>query len=198
MGVESEFGILISESEAAQLRAMAVGGGLTSADFEHAIERWNRSIANWRAGVFEVAELPAGGNPNFITRSALQRVAEDLVVAEAKAKESGYDTPEDAFRATPDAGADEAPSGGICARVKLRLEQEAVLTRDAFRATLELDNHGASRLENVGVDVIVLTEAGQLATDQFGIRFEGATTLSGVDGGGGFCPGTAPAPPGGP
>jgi hypothetical protein len=181
---DSDAGILVSETEAAELRAMAVGGGLTTPDFEHAIERWNRSIANWRAGVFEVSELPVGGDPNFLTQSTLRRIAGNLLAAEAKAKESGYDTPEDAFRATLNADADEAPSGGICARVKLRLEQEAVLTRDAFRATLELDNNGASRLENVSVDVIVLNEAGQIATDRFGIRFEGSTTLSGVDGAG--------------
>ena len=71
---------------------------------------------------------------------------------------------------------------GVCARVKLRLEQEAVITRDAFRATIELDNSGSSRLENVKVDVTIRPEAGIADQSLFGVKLEGATTLSAVDG----------------
>jgi subtilase family serine protease len=71
---------------------------------------------------------------------------------------------------------------GICARVKLRLEQEAAITRDAFRATLELDNNGPSRLENVRVAVDIWDESGRTVTNLFAQRFEGATVLSAVDG----------------
>ena len=78
-----------------------------------------------------------------------------------------------------------APSDGICARVKIRLEQEAVIARDAFRGTLEVDNDGPTRLENVGADVIVRTESGVLVdTNLFAIRLESTSGISAVDGAG--------------
>ena len=44
-------------------------------------------------------------------------------------------------------------ASGVCAKVKLRLEQEAVLTRNAFNATLEVVNKDSSVLESVEVDL---------------------------------------------
>jgi hypothetical protein len=42
-----------------------------------------------------------------------------------------------------------AGPNGVCARVRIRIEQEAVLTRTAFRGTLELDNEGPTALSGV-------------------------------------------------
>ena len=48
-------------------------------------------------------------------------------------------------------GCDENPgnSDGVCARVRIRIEQEAVLTRTAFRGTLEMDNDGSSSITGI-------------------------------------------------
>lgn len=73
---------------------------------------------------------------------------------------------------------------GVCAKVKLRTEQEAVVTRDAFRATLEIDNQDANRLENVSVQLIVSDADGVDRTSLFGIRPPELVSLSGVDGSG--------------
>ena len=71
---------------------------------------------------------------------------------------------------------------GVCARVKLRIEQDAVIARDAFRAILEVTNNGASRLENVRVDIKTQTQAGDPAGSLFGVQLEGVSGLSAVDG----------------
>jgi|GEM_PF-1190706 len=74
------------------------------------------------------------------------------------------------------------PSEGVCARVKLRLDQDAVLTRTAFRATLELNNSTALPLTDILVQPILFNEAGEDVSDLFGIRAPNLDSLSGVDG----------------
>ena len=79
-----------------------------------------------------------------------------------------------ARHAVPTAGEE-----GICARVKLRLEQEFVLTRNAFRGTLELSNKDPlNGLDLISVSVQVYDTNGRAATDLFGFR---APQLSGLD-----------------
>lgn len=74
---------------------------------------------------------------------------------------------------------------GVCARVKLRLEQDLILTRQGFEATLELINRDpANELENLSVEVAVFDSEGHSATDLFGIRSPRLNNLSAVDGSG--------------
>ena len=40
-------------------------------------------------------------------------------------------------------------SGGVCAQVRIRIDQEAVIARDAFKATLEIVNNSGTPLEGV-------------------------------------------------
>ena len=67
----------------------------------------------------------------------------------------GYDSPFDGLKWAMQQLRDflYQPSSGICAQVRLRIDQEAVIARDAFKATLEIDNSSASSLSDVEVDV---------------------------------------------
>lgn len=54
--------------------------------------------------------------------------------------------------------AGEALAQGICAEVRLRISQEAVMTRSAFKATLELANNSSTAtVDNAGVDIYIST-----------------------------------------
>ncbi len=70
----------------------------------------------------------------------------------------------------------------VCAKVKLRLDQKAVLTRDAFNALLEIDNDTTSPIENILVTLNITAEDGSTATAQFGIREPVLGGLSAVNG----------------
>src|SRR5689334_18770610 len=64
-----------------------------------------------------------------------------------------------------------AQGGGVCAKVGLRLDQSAVMTRSAFRATLEISNHDpATPLTSVSAQVEIRGSAGQLANSRFQIE----------------------------
>jgi hypothetical protein len=70
----------------------------------------------------------------------------------------------------------------VCAKVNLRLDQRAVLTRDAFKATLELDNDTLSSLQNVLVNLDIRAENGASANTIFGIRPPEVSGFNAVDG----------------
>lgn len=70
----------------------------------------------------------------------------------------------------------------VCAKVKLRLDQRAVLTRDAFNALLEIDNDTTSPIEDILVTLNITGEDGATATAKFGIREPVLGGLSAVNG----------------
>ena len=86
------------------------------------------------------------------------------------------------------APASALPAAGneVCAKVKLTLNQKAVLTRDAFKATLELDNESDSALQSVLVTLNVKNSNGDLVTQTFGIHDPTLTGFTTVDGTGGL------------
>ena len=80
---------------------------------------------------------------------------------------------------------------GVCARVKIRIDQDFVQTRSAFNATLELANLTASTtLSNVQVIVSITDTNGRPANELFGIRDPVIAGLGAVDGTGTLAPNT--------
>ncbi len=43
----------------------------------------------------------------------------------------------------------------MCAKVRIRIQQRLAITRDAFRATLELDNGESNRLTDIRIDIVI-------------------------------------------
>ncbi|MBM3881941.1 MAG: DUF11 domain-containing protein, partial [Verrucomicrobia bacterium] len=83
-------------------------------------------------------------------------------------------------------GAAPAAAGdGVCAKIRLQIDQDLVLTRNAFKATLELDNRSqTSGLEAIQVLVTVTDANGEPANHIFGIRDPVVVGLGAVDGSG--------------
>jgi len=71
----------------------------------------------------------------------------------------------------------------ICAQVRIRIEQEAVMTRTAFLGTLEVVNgYGDSSLEDVEVMLDIRDENGDPAGEMFATTGPELSKLTGVDG----------------
>ncbi|MBN2063809.1 MAG: hypothetical protein JW745_03325, partial [Sedimentisphaerales bacterium] len=75
---------------------------------------------------------------------------------------------------------------GICATVRLRIEQEVVMTREAFDACLELINDTDRPLEAIDVDIEVRNSQRVVVTDAFGIYPPVVTNMGMPDGTGGL------------
>jgi len=95
---------------------------------------------------------------------------------------NGYTDPMDGLVQTASLLAGQGVEGGVCAQVRLRLEQQAVISRDAFRATLEIVNEEELRLEQLEVTLTVYDAAGKDVTDRFGVRPPELLGLTAVDG----------------
>ncbi|MFZ4595517.1 MAG: CARDB domain-containing protein, partial [Verrucomicrobiaceae bacterium] len=177
---------LISTSERNSLLALALPSNISSAMATKQIDRWNRSISYWDAGVFTAANVPVGSSTDFIDMETFHALAIAAKQALAESKQAGYDSLENGVAAEIQKlrtfYLSQPATGGVCARVKLRLEQDAVITRDAFRATLELNNSGATPLSNVRVDVAIRPKSGGAANALFSVRLESASVMSAVDG----------------
>ncbi|MEL7336017.1 MAG: hypothetical protein AAFN70_07430, partial [Planctomycetota bacterium] len=77
------------------------------------------------------------------------------------------------------------PSGaGVCAPVRLRIEQDFVQTRQGFDATLTMDNGSPTDLTTVYVQIDIRDLDGNPATDAFVVRPPRIAGFSAVDGGG--------------
>ncbi len=79
---------------------------------------------------------------------------------------------------------------GVCARVRIRLGQEAVLTRNAFKATLEIMNAPENvPLENLRVTLNITDSSSQSANSFFGVHPPELSGVSDVNGAGVIQPG---------
>ncbi|MCX6904956.1 MAG: hypothetical protein NTW03_16050, partial [Verrucomicrobia bacterium] len=121
-----------------------------------------------------------------IAREADEQIYKALKQVHAAAPVTA--APKAATPSTAPKAGEESPDG-VCARVKVRLDQDLVLTRNAFNATLELDNLSAtSTLSNIQVLVNITDTNGQPANDLFGIRDPLVIGLGAVDGTGTLSP----------
>ena len=77
-----------------------------------------------------------------------------------------------------------APLAGesVCARVRLQINQEAVMTRAAFLGSLEIDNGNTSNIENISVILQVKDANGNIVNDLFGITNPILKNITAVDG----------------
>lgn len=130
----------------------------------------------------------AGGNAADQIAEELRRAIEQAVADfERNQSRSGSFVPASAPRpavVTAANGSIHAAGGdGVCARVALRIEQDLVMTRNAFDATLELINRDpVNPLTDILVRVQVFDAEGHDVTERFGQRSPVVSGLGAVDG----------------
>ena len=163
----------ISPTEQIELLAIALPQVVTHDHARTFIARWNRSLDYWAQGIVRVSQVPSGQSTDFIDLDIYRALLKASEAAFGKAAQQGYDAPDEALTHTYAElmqYMSEGDGNGVCAHVRLRLEQEAVMTRDAFDATLEVVNESDTALEEIYIDVKVRRRTGEDATDLFAIR----------------------------
>lgn len=149
------------------------------------IDRINRTIDYGTRGITTVAQVPEGESRNFIAMNEFSRLIEEARVAKAAIQAEGFDNPVDSFiTANVEYLNRLSQSGGgaVCARVKVRLDQEAVLTRDAFNARLEISNDTEAPLTEFAIDIRVRDDQGRETTGLFQLRAPELTGIGAIDG----------------
>ena len=182
--------VAITPSEQSQLLALPLPGPVTQADATNFLARWNNTVTYYSEGIFNAADVPAGDSTNFIASDELQA---NLLAADSALlamQSEGYTGIFDAVAAAANAAIDGLAAsssmgsqGGICATVQLQIDQQAVVARSAFSASLAVQNNmPTDPLSDVSAHIVVHDAKGNDVTNLFFIGQPSLTGLTATDG----------------
>ncbi|MFM7101194.1 MAG: hypothetical protein ACKO3N_08475, partial [Verrucomicrobiota bacterium] len=178
-------GPAISEAELAALLAAARPADTGEAEVRAAAARWNRTQEYERRGIRRQDQVPAGESPDFLDRDPLARVVSAAVAALEASRADGFADPGLGLAAAVERMKRELSAGsggGVCARVRVRLDQDVVQARQGFRATLELVNDSGAALEDVQVELEFTDATGAVSSPRFALLPPELANLGAVDG----------------
>ncbi len=183
--VNSASGVQIAQAELDSLLGLpAPTIGLTANDVKLFAARWNRTVDYYRRGIFTDSQVPAGESPDFVAIDTAADLARAAIAANEAAIADGFsDAFSGAYQASQEfIGKANSAGGGSCATVKLKIEQEAVITRDAFNATLEIANDTDQPLTDISVELNFHSATGEDTSSLFAVQPPALQGLSGVNG----------------
>lgn len=183
----SDGGTRITFDEAAALTAAAVVPPINGAKVAEFVARWNRTLDYWAAGIFTTAQVPQGQSTDFLDREILTQVRARAVAASAAEQMEGYTALGQSLLDAREVFINPAitPGAGVCARVRIEISQQAVLTRNAFNATLRITNNDqVGSLSMVGATLRITDPQGVDRTSLFLIRPPTLTNLNDIAGAG--------------
>ena len=138
----SDGGIQITAAERAALLALPLPPGITALQAGALMDRVNLTATYNAAKIYNVADVPPGQSTDFL--------AFDVAFQKFSRFNQSYQAGLAQGFASPDAGLLDAlvqlrdqpqkKTIGVCAQVKLEIDQQAVITRQAFSGTLEVTN----------------------------------------------------------
>ena len=172
----SDNGVLISQTELAAILSISPPSGTTTEDVERLVDRLNNTLNGWNNG-----ELEPTDGANMASYSLFQLLTNEIDRYDKIAVDKGFTSYLDAytFSANELNQLDQWPEEeeGVCAVVRIRIQQELAITREAFLARLEVDNQEDVNLERMSLEIIITNSSdGSLSTNLFAISNE---TLSG-------------------
>lgn len=148
------------------------------------VARWNRTLDYYDGGIYTVVDVPEGWSTDFIASDRLSTRLNAAANAAQACIDEGH---EDLYQAIA-AGTEDLKHAlgdnpeGVCAKVKIQIRQEAVLTRAAFEASLEINNGAGTDMDNFNVLLYIKDENGNDANNLFVIlppELEGINDISG-------------------
>ena len=173
----SEAGIYVSDTELVSILAAPPPNGTTPEIVARMVERFNNTLTGWNAGQLE----PQDGLTNMASFSAFQEFTRNIQAYNELAVSKGFSSYLNAYsfaRNEVIQSREMDEDDGVCAVVRIRIEQELAITREAFLARLEIENQENSPLEQIRLEIIITdSETGEQATHLFSV---GNGTLSGA------------------
>jgi Ca2+-binding RTX toxin-like protein len=148
-------------------------------------ERWNRTITYNDAGVFSTDQVPDGQSIDFIAKDLFATSAADFLALNQASEDAGFSNLSDYINIIVDTA--EAPyvlqGGGVCAEVTLQIDQDAVLTRQAFEGSLQIDNMLPADLTDIKFELQLRDSNGALVDAEiFAILPPELVGISAIDG----------------
>ncbi len=189
---ESVDGARVSESELAELLAMPTIATVQPSDILDWAARWNRTLDYNAMGWFNAADVPPGFDTDFVEQAKMQ---EFLLLGKAAADEylaMGVDDPAlDLLRSIENLDDRVQEGQGLCVSVGVELSQTVSVVRQAFSATLVLDNGTDGVIEGIEVDLDIRDLEGVDRSGRFAVLGPAVTGMADVDGNGQLAAGSS-------
>ncbi|CAG2246399.1 unnamed protein product [Mytilus edulis] len=155
---ESQLGVQLSSDEFSNILS-TINDETQKSTLNKFLQRWNNTATAWKDGTLNTLDDTADIINLKNLNSGLQQYINDFKSAKTKGFDTIFDVFDHATKTykTAEQEAKSGSSGGssesVCAKVRVRIVQELVLTRDAFNARLEIENGETSALENIMVEI---------------------------------------------
>ena len=150
----SQEGEAVSAQE--KQRLMDANSNVTNAfDLEHFIDTRNTSNELWQQGILSSSDLPIGFSSSFFDLQHAIHLVDKFLSSKSRLREESLASFTNAWLAAIEAQQYEEAKqlAGVCAAVRVQIEQEVALTRVGFEARLEILNSGEIPLDNLTVSL---------------------------------------------
>ncbi|NCT44034.1 MAG: hypothetical protein GPJ35_12020, partial [Microcystis aeruginosa G11-09] len=183
--IGSSDNLKISTAERNELLSIPFPGNVTVTDVDKFLDRWNRSVDYWDAGILNYSDVPVGQNTDFIALDIWQAWLESANDAINESLAKGFSDISQEIKYSIEQlkqSLEGGTNGGVCAQVRISIDQEAVMTRSAFLGNLEIDNGNSTNLENISVTLQITDQNGNIVNNLFGITNPTLKNITAVDG----------------
>ena len=120
----SDGGETITSAEQAQLLATTLPSGVSTSEANEFIDRWNLTVQYWLAGIDTSDQVPAGQSTDFLDARAFRtRSTRTAQNAELASQADGYTDPAAEFQADLVEVQNDLAGDGVCATVKMQIDQ---------------------------------------------------------------------------
>ena len=180
----SEAGILISTTELSTIMAAPLPNGTTTEIVQRLVERLNNTLHGWNSGQLEPVE-----GANMASFSTVEELSNTISTYNDIAVNKGFSSYIEAYnfaRSEFNQIDDIEAEAGVCAVVRIRIEQELAVTRTAFLARLEIENMDESPLERGDMEIIIIDSGTREVTTHLFAIGDGSYSGSLTDGDGGW------------
>lgn len=147
------------------------------------VDRWNKSVQYWDAGIYTLADLPEGYDSSFIQLDSMMMVPVSEAIEAAEAY--GFMNVGDMFHSAMNRsyGKVQGHNNDVCAKVSVQFRQTMAMTREAFEGTLRITNgHMTDPMQDIAVNLTIKNQSGVDCTNLFQINTTSMDKITGIDG----------------
>lgn len=171
---EGVVALRITEAGRAELNALAFSQFVGEDVLNSFYDRWNRTLDYADRGISSIEDVPEGESTDFFSQEYIESATKDINDFSDLISTSGADLAENLIDSMNQSMLDYANNegGDVCASVKIRFTQSAVMTREAFEGIMTFSNGSSfGDLKDVSFRVYVHDMNGVDVSEHFRITY---------------------------
>jgi hypothetical protein len=177
----------IQTAELLIIQLNMIGTDITADEISDFAIRWNNTLQAYSLNIFS----PTAEYPNIIDNNLLEEYVAEVDSVQSYVISRGYSNIGEMYNEAIKTINEQVEEGrnSVCASVTIQIDQEMVMTREAFEGTLTIYNgNETAAMEEIKLNLEIKDENGYLCNDLFHIETKALDILTGIDGTGSLAP----------